>query len=184
MLIRYYSHTPKERASIESMDGPAGRPSDNPPNSDGLGVYHCTVPELTIRVHWQPGPPIWQWFRLDPDLDPKSLSTTLANTSSGSYGDYQRLFTWDYDRQCFFNSLDDSGTTINPRGPRNEVACNDKPHTTHGACHSACFVCVHEQSWCNRLHQVLGRSWARSAIWREWKHEHWEESKTAKRGQC
>jgi len=30
------------------MDGPAGQPADNPPNSDGLGVYHRTVPELKV----------------------------------------------------------------------------------------------------------------------------------------
>jgi len=40
----------KTRALYECMDGPAGRPADNPPNSDRLGVYHQTVPELTGRV--------------------------------------------------------------------------------------------------------------------------------------
>jgi len=39
ILISYYSHTPKTRALIESMDGPSGRPADNPPNSERLGVY-------------------------------------------------------------------------------------------------------------------------------------------------
>ena len=80
ILIRYYSHTPKTRALIESMDGPAGWPADQPPNSDGLGVYHWTVPEFTVQAHWQPGPPIWQWFRLDPDPDPKWQSGSVANT--------------------------------------------------------------------------------------------------------
>ena len=63
ILIRYYSHTPKAGALIESMHGPAGRPADNPPNSYGLGVYHRTVPEMTVRVYWQPEPPIGQRFR-------------------------------------------------------------------------------------------------------------------------
>jgi hypothetical protein len=30
----------------------------------------------------------------------------------------------------------------------------------------------------------LRSPWAWSAIWREWKHRHWEDSKTSKRGQC
>jgi len=30
------------------MDGPAGQPADYPPNSDGLGVDHRTVPELDL----------------------------------------------------------------------------------------------------------------------------------------
>jgi len=51
ILIRYYSHTPKARAFIESMDGPAVRPADHQPNSDSLGVYNRTVPELTVRVN-------------------------------------------------------------------------------------------------------------------------------------
>jgi len=80
ILIRYYSHTPKARALIESMDGPAGRPADDPPNSDGLGVYHRTVPELSVQVHCQPGLPIWQRFGLDLDPNPKWQSRTVANT--------------------------------------------------------------------------------------------------------
>jgi len=63
------------------MDGPAGRPSDNPPNSDGLGVNHRTVPELTVSVYWQPGPPIWQRFSPGPDPDPKWRSGTVAITT-------------------------------------------------------------------------------------------------------
>jgi len=80
ILIRYYSHTPKARALIESLDGPAGQPADNLPNSDGFEVYHRTVPELTVQVHWQPRLPLWQRFGLDPDLDPKWRSGTIANT--------------------------------------------------------------------------------------------------------
>jgi len=80
ILIRYYSHTPKARAWIESMDEHAGWPTGDPPIPDWLGVYHWTVPELTVQVHWQPGLPIWQLFRLDPDPDPKWRSGTVANT--------------------------------------------------------------------------------------------------------
>jgi len=64
------------------MDGPAGRPADNLPNSDWLVVYYWTVPELTVRVYWQAGSPIWQLFCSDPDLDPKWDSGTIANTRS------------------------------------------------------------------------------------------------------
>jgi len=67
ILIRYYSPTPKTRTLIESMDGPP----DNLPNSDGLGVYHRTVPKFTVEVYRQPGPWIWQWFSLELDLDLK-----------------------------------------------------------------------------------------------------------------
>ena len=50
ILIRYYQHTPKQRALIESTDGPTGRPADNQPYSDWLGVYHGTIPKLTVRI--------------------------------------------------------------------------------------------------------------------------------------
>jgi len=56
ILIRYYSHTPNARALIESMDGPAGQPADNPPDSDGLAVYHRTVPKFTVQVFKNPDP--------------------------------------------------------------------------------------------------------------------------------
>jgi len=46
ILIRYYQQTAKTRALCESVDGPAGQPADNPPNSDRLGVYHQIVPEV------------------------------------------------------------------------------------------------------------------------------------------
>jgi len=52
ILIIYYSHAPKAISLIESIDGPA----DNTPNSDGLGVDHRSVPELTVPVYWQHGP--------------------------------------------------------------------------------------------------------------------------------
>jgi hypothetical protein len=32
ILIRYYYHTANARALYESIDGPAVRPADNPPN--------------------------------------------------------------------------------------------------------------------------------------------------------
>jgi len=62
------------------MDEPAGRPADNPPNSDGLGVDNQTVPKLTVQVYWPRGPPIWQRFGLDLDPDPKWRSGTVADT--------------------------------------------------------------------------------------------------------
>jgi len=87
ILIRYYSHTPKASALIESMDGPAAQPADNPRNSEALGVYHRAVPELMDRVYWQPGPPFWQRFGLDPDPDLKWRSGTVANTT-GAVSDF------------------------------------------------------------------------------------------------
>jgi len=84
ILIRYHSHTPKATALFECMDGPAGRPADNQPNSDGLGVSHGTVPILTVRVYWQPGLPISHRFGLDPNRDPKWWSATVANTTGNA----------------------------------------------------------------------------------------------------
>jgi len=65
------------------MDGPAGRPADNTPNSDGLEVDYRTVPELMVRVDWQPGAQIWQWFGLDPDPDPMWRSEAVTNPMPG-----------------------------------------------------------------------------------------------------
>ena len=45
IIIMFNYPTAKIRTLYKSTDGPAGRPADNPPNSDGLGVYHGTVPE-------------------------------------------------------------------------------------------------------------------------------------------
>ena len=50
ILIRYYYQTAKTQALYESIDGPAGRPAHNPPNSEGLGDYHQTIPEFTVQV--------------------------------------------------------------------------------------------------------------------------------------
>jgi len=74
------------------MDRSAGQPADNPPNSDGLGAYHRTVPKLKVRIYWPPGPPIWQRFGLDPDQDPKWRSGTIANTSVGAHQPRFTLF--------------------------------------------------------------------------------------------
>jgi len=53
----------------------------------------------------------------------------------------------------------------------------------HHAHHTAGCRCIHEPCLCEKLHQFLGSPWAWSAIWREWKHRHWEESKISKREQ-
>jgi hypothetical protein len=51
ILIRFYQQTANSRAWYESIDGPAGRPADNPPNFEGLGVFHGTVPEWAVQVY-------------------------------------------------------------------------------------------------------------------------------------
>jgi hypothetical protein len=107
-----------------------------------VGDFHWTVPELTVRVNWQPGTLIWQRFHSDQDPDPNRRSGSVANTTR----------IW-------------------------------KPHTMHGARDSACFGCIHDQSGWDRPHQVLRRPWMQSALWRQWQHRYWEESKTSKRGQ-
>ena len=43
--------TAKTKTLYISTDGPAGQPADNPPNPDGLGDLHRTVPELTLQVN-------------------------------------------------------------------------------------------------------------------------------------
>jgi hypothetical protein len=85
ILIRYYWHTANTRALYESIDGPTVRPADNPLNSDGLAVYHGTVPEWAVWVYWRPGLTFWQQFVLDPDPDPKWPSGTVANTTQDSW---------------------------------------------------------------------------------------------------
>jgi len=79
------------------MDGPAGRPADNPPNLDRLRVYHRNVPELNVRVYWQPGLLIWQRLSLGPDLDPTWRSWTVANTRSYDLQAHQQCSQ----RRCF-----------------------------------------------------------------------------------
>ena len=80
LLIRRYYQSAKVGDLYESMDAPAGRSADNPPNSDGLGDFHQTVREMTVKVYWIPGPLIWQQFSLDPDPHPKWQSRTVPNT--------------------------------------------------------------------------------------------------------
>jgi len=74
------------------MDGPTGRPADNPPSSDQFRVYHWTVPELRVQVYWQPRPPICQRFSLEPDPDPKWRSGTVGNTTNGEGGPHNHHF--------------------------------------------------------------------------------------------
>jgi hypothetical protein len=51
IIIMFNYPTAKTRTLYKSTDGPAGRPADNPPNPDGLGDLHRSVPELTVRVY-------------------------------------------------------------------------------------------------------------------------------------
>ena len=51
IVVIYNYPTAKTRTLYKSTDGPAGRPTDNPPNSDRLRDVHRTVPELTVRVY-------------------------------------------------------------------------------------------------------------------------------------
>jgi len=69
ILKRYNLQTANARALSESRAGPTGRPGDNLPNSDWLGVYHGIISEWTARASWRAGQPIWQRGGLDPDPD-------------------------------------------------------------------------------------------------------------------
>ena len=80
ILIIYTYPAANTWTLYKSTDGPPGRPTDNLPNSEGLGDLHRTGPELTVRLYWQPGPPIWQRFGSDLDPDPEWRSGTIANT--------------------------------------------------------------------------------------------------------
>jgi len=60
ILIKYNYQTAEARAVYESTDGPTGQPTNNLPNSDGLGDVNRIVPELTGQVYRQPGPHIWR----------------------------------------------------------------------------------------------------------------------------
>ena len=81
ILIRHYYQSAKTNVLYESIDGHAGRPADNPPNSHRFGDVHQTVLELMLRVYWEPGPPIWQRLGWDPDPDLKWPNGTVANTT-------------------------------------------------------------------------------------------------------
>jgi len=59
ILIRYYYQTAKTRALYISTDGPAEWSAANLPNSDWLGDFCCTIPELTVRVYWRHRPQNW-----------------------------------------------------------------------------------------------------------------------------
>jgi hypothetical protein len=48
ILVRYDKSTGKRRGLSDSIDAPARRHTYNPPNSDGLGVVHLTVPGLMV----------------------------------------------------------------------------------------------------------------------------------------
>jgi len=86
ILIIYYQQTPKTNAVYESINGPAGRPTDSPLNSDGLEVYRQTITMLMVRAYWQPGLPIWQRLGLNPDPDLKWRSGSVANTRQLWFG--------------------------------------------------------------------------------------------------
>jgi len=48
ILVTYYYQTAKAGALYESRDGPAGQPTDNPPNREGLGDLPQTVREFMV----------------------------------------------------------------------------------------------------------------------------------------
>ena len=113
-----------------------------------------------------------------------SMASQTIEKSSWLFWPDRRQFTQNVNQYWFLKLHEDSRIPNHNSDLRNQVARIAIPHTTHGANHSAWFGGIHEQSGCKRPHPVLGCPWARSAIWREWKHRHWEESKTSKRGQC
>jgi hypothetical protein len=49
-LIMFNYPTAKTRTLYKSAEGPAGRLTDNPPNPEGVGDFHQTLHELTVRV--------------------------------------------------------------------------------------------------------------------------------------
>jgi len=84
ILISHYYQTAKSKFLYESIDGPAGRPTDNPPNAAEFANFHWTLPELTVWVDWQSWQHIWRQFSLDPDPDPKWPSGTVSNRTHNS----------------------------------------------------------------------------------------------------
>jgi len=64
-----------------------------------------------------------------------------------SYWAFRQPFTWNYDWYHFIKLLNDWGTSINPQSLLHRVARIEKPPSMHGIHLSACFGCVHEQSW-------------------------------------
>jgi hypothetical protein len=82
LILVIYNHPTLEiRTLYQYIDALAGRPAYNPPNSHGFGVFHRTVPELTVWLYSHSKPPIWLPFNWDLDLDWKWLSGTIANTN-------------------------------------------------------------------------------------------------------
>jgi len=79
ILIRYYYETAITWALYEPTDGPARQPTDNPPIWDGLWDVNPRVHQLTVRVYWTPGPPIWTGVGSDPYVEPKRQSGTVPN---------------------------------------------------------------------------------------------------------
>jgi len=114
ILTRYYYQTSKRRALYESLDGPAGWPADNPPNWDGLGDFHRTVPEWMVRVYFQLPTPIWQWFGFYPDPDPNRRSGTVA-TSSITYQHCEFQLILSHYQYCY----------------KPQFNCSPHPHSHH-----------------------------------------------------
>jgi len=107
------------------------------------------------------------WFRMT-GQGPTYWSNA-SHTFEGcawSFWAYRRPFAWYYDWYCFLKVLEDMRATINTWCLWNRVAGIEELHTMHGAHHIARYRCIHEQSRCERPHQVLESPWAWSAIGR------------------
>jgi len=88
ILVIYNYPTATTSTWYKSTDGPAGRPADNPPHSDGFRDIYQTVPKLTVRENWESRPPICQRFISDPDPDRKWQSGTVAIPSAVTFQYY------------------------------------------------------------------------------------------------
>jgi len=78
---RYYYQRVTTGVVCDSRDGPAGWCAENPANSDTLGDYHRTVPEVMVWVYWSPRLAIETLFGLDRVPDRKETTWTVGNTS-------------------------------------------------------------------------------------------------------
>jgi len=94
ILMIYYYPTAKTRTLYKSTDGPAGRPTDNLRNSDGLGDFHQTVSESTVQAYWQPGAPSCQRFGSNLDPDPNWWSGTIANITTSTSEQHTSRHLW------------------------------------------------------------------------------------------
>jgi len=67
LIINNYP-TAKTKPLYKSTDGPTGKPAYNLPNTDELGDFDRTMPQLKVWVYWQPGLPNLSmvWFRAGP----------------------------------------------------------------------------------------------------------------------